>query len=168
MFCILELGMFAAGIVLLVAGKLPVTANREVRGASARVVGAIFLLPLLIGGVGGFAYGFVVGAQKGFERAAQHQNRPMTPQEYQQMQQEIRQKVMMPALVLEIGSTVVSLLLGVGIALATMQPIKKKKRRRVRWEEEDDEDDEDEGYEDSEPAPRARRRRRPPEDEDEG
>ncbi|MGL4550979.1 MAG: hypothetical protein ACRC33_07315 [Gemmataceae bacterium] len=44
MLAVVELGMFVCGIVLLVAGKLPL-GSRSVRGVPARIIGRLLLLP---------------------------------------------------------------------------------------------------------------------------
>jgi hypothetical protein len=48
MCLLLEIGMLIAGIVALVRGEFSWTRNKVVRGAAARVVGALLLLPLLL------------------------------------------------------------------------------------------------------------------------
>jgi hypothetical protein len=45
-YFLLEVGLFLAGVVAVVGGWVPLTRQRRVRGAAARVVGAILMIPL--------------------------------------------------------------------------------------------------------------------------
>jgi hypothetical protein len=64
MFCLGELAAFVYGIVVLAMGKITISSNKVVLGAPARIIGAILLLPLIIGQGAGFIIGVVIGSQK--------------------------------------------------------------------------------------------------------
>jgi hypothetical protein len=61
--CIAEIAMFALGIVALVKGSVKILSGREVRGGPARVIGALLLLPLVLGQGGEVVYGVIIAAQ---------------------------------------------------------------------------------------------------------
>ena len=67
--CFGEIGVFIVGIVLLVRGTINLTPSRVVRGAPARVIGVLLMLPLVLGQGSEAVYGFAIGAQTVLEIA---------------------------------------------------------------------------------------------------
>lgn len=57
----LEIGMFVAGLVALIAGKLRLSKNNNLTGTRARIVGVILMLPLPLA----FGIGLIIGAMAG-------------------------------------------------------------------------------------------------------
>jgi hypothetical protein len=62
--CLFEIGLLVLEIVCLAVGKIPL-GSKVVKGAPARIIGVILLLPLPIC----FAIEFVIGVQKGLKAA---------------------------------------------------------------------------------------------------
>jgi len=61
-FLVLEIATFVMGIVALVKGKIAFTKNLVVRGAMARMIGVVLMLPLPLTFSITFAIGFVMAA----------------------------------------------------------------------------------------------------------
>jgi hypothetical protein len=150
--CIIEIAMTVVGIVILVVGKIPLTATRECHGIPARISGAIFTatLPLVL--ILAFGYGAV--------RGASDPNIMQNPAKVDELKT--------TGTMIEAGVTVVCLVAGLAVAFATSKP-KRKPRRDVddTYDEPfrrrpDDRDDYRDPYDD---RGRERRRQRP---EDEG
>jgi hypothetical protein len=101
--CLAELGIMVFGIVVLATGKVKISSDRVVQGAPARVIGAILLLPLILGVGGEFLLGIILGVQQA--RTGQ----PITAAE-------IQAKMQIPVLILH--ATVFVLTFGVAFAIA--------------------------------------------------
>lgn len=131
--CLIEIACLVFGIIVLVRGRVPLSANKEVRGAPAYLVGlllaAVFPLALLIG--------LVVG----FQRAQNGQ-----PVNIQQPD--------LSLVLIDVGVVAGCGITALVIALATAQPKKNKRRRRAQEEDYDDYDREEDDEHD-----RPRRRR---------
>jgi hypothetical protein len=56
---------FIFGLIALIRGEFSLTRSRVVRSGPARIIGALLLLPLLLGTVGAFALGAVYGCMRG-------------------------------------------------------------------------------------------------------
>jgi WD40 repeat protein len=57
----LEIGMLVAGLYALIRGRLPVTRDRVLHGAAARVTGVVLLLPIPLAFLVGLVYGLLFG-----------------------------------------------------------------------------------------------------------
>jgi hypothetical protein len=150
--CFGEIGVFIVGIVLLVRGTINLTPSRVVRGAPARVIGVLLMLPLVLGQGSEAVYGFAIGAQRGFERAKQ--GKQFGPEDAA----ELKKNVVGPAIAINVVGTMLPLLVALGIAVAKAEP-RDDRRRRHRRPDDEDEDEFD--------RPRRRRRRYDDEEEDE-
>src|SRR5690349_8225720 len=58
MILVLEIAMLVWGIIALVKGKLKISKTKEVRGAKARLLGVVLVLPLPLAMMAGFVIGF--------------------------------------------------------------------------------------------------------------
>jgi uncharacterized membrane protein YgcG len=85
--CCFEFIIMVLGIVVMAIGKVPLSSNRMVQGAPARVIGAIMLLPLIIG-MGGE---ILLGVMLGIDAANKKQELSM---------QEAQQKLLVPILII--------------------------------------------------------------------
>jgi hypothetical protein len=147
--CILEIACVVFGIIVLVKGRVSLSAKKEVRGGPAYLVGIILIsvLPLAIG------FGIVMGIR--------------------QAQQGAQPGIDWTGVAIEMGLIIGCAVTAFVVALATAKPKKKKKRRRRIPEKEDydyyDRERDDDGprrrrYEDDElddeEDDRPRRRRR--------
>jgi len=103
--CLAEIGMLVFGIVVLATGKIKVSSDRVVLGAPARVIGAILLLPFVLGTGGEFLMGVYIGIQQATSR------QPLSPAE-------IQQKMQTPALILHLAVFVVTFIAAFVIAFA--------------------------------------------------
>ncbi len=63
MLLILEIAMLVMGIIALAKGKVTFSKTLVVRGAMARLIGIVFLLPLPLSFGAGFVLGFMMAAQ---------------------------------------------------------------------------------------------------------
>jgi hypothetical protein len=139
--CFTEIALLVVGIVVLVLGNFRLSGSRVVPKVPGRIIGVILMLPLILAQAGGFAIGFVKGAQAGA------QGKQFGPEDVVALEK--------PILVLHFGVTGLAFVAAIGIAVATAQPTNPK-RRRIR--EEDYDNDE---YDD-----RPRRRRRDDDNDD--
>jgi hypothetical protein len=148
--CIGEAACFIFGIVTLVKGQLKLSANRVVTGGVARVIGALMMMPLILGLGGEFLYGAYVG----FTTA--RQGKEIDPQKMQA-------ELFPIALGFQAVGGGVPLLIALVLALSFSQP-----PRPARDEYEDDDyddrprrrkhdDDEDEEEDDDRPPRRSTR-----------
>jgi len=117
---ILEVILLVWGIVILVKGKLNVTAKKMIVGAPARWMGAIMLLPITLGLVFAFGWAFVLVAQ----------GRNPDPKEMQVTAAIVEGSIL--------GVCLIIIFL-IGIA-AEKVPVVKPEKRRPRAEEEYEED----------------------------
>jgi MFS superfamily sulfate permease-like transporter len=122
---ILELLLFICGIVLIAAGKIPISKTKAVEGVVARLLGLLAMLPLVLMIGIGFVYG-VIMARRGADP------KPV-------------QDKMVVIAVFELGFTLIVVGLIVGIAVMAAKETgdgrRRRKRRRRRDEDEDDEED---------------------------
>ena len=114
--------MFAFGIIALVKGEFTLTRNRIIGGGPGRVIGAILLLPLLLGQGCSVVYGVTLGAKMGFEKAKETQGRPLTPADQEALRKEAEKEIEIPAIIINAGVTVVSLILVLIIGLVSARP----------------------------------------------
>jgi hypothetical protein len=103
--CIVEIAMLVIGIMALVTGKLTFSQNKVVRGATARIAGAILMIPLPLM----FGIGLIIGLQAGLQG--------------QQVDQQKLQSQLTP---IEIGVTITCLILGLGIAVMGAEPPRRR------------------------------------------
>jgi hypothetical protein len=61
MLCILQIGLLIFGIIMMITGKMKVSAGRVVEGTPARLIGFLALLPLPLCFAVGLIYGVYVG-----------------------------------------------------------------------------------------------------------
>lgn len=118
---ILEIILLVWGIVILVKGKLNVTAKKMVVGAAARWMGAIMLLPFTLGLLFGVVWAFMIVAQ----------GRNPDPKEMQPAAMIVEASIL--------GTCLIIIFL-IGIA-AEKVPVVKPEKRRPRLEEEEYEED---------------------------
>ncbi len=137
--CIAELACMIFGIIALVKGEFKLSANRVVRSGPARIIGALLLIPFVIG-VGGEV---LIGGAAGLNAA--QQGKQFDAKDFQE-------KNVTTIVVIHVIGSAIPLLIALCIALATAGP----PARRRRFDEDDDDDD----------RPRRRRRRDDDEDED--
>ena len=58
----IQVGLFIAGLIVLVSGNFRLSKRRALRGAAARWIGFVFLLPLSLGFCAGLSYGLLLAA----------------------------------------------------------------------------------------------------------
>lgn len=143
--CGAEIGLFIGGIIALIKGTIPLSTNRVVQGAAARIIGSLLLAPLIVGQGGELIIGFMWGVEKGMRG---QQVNPFDAV------RELQSKI----LILNGIAIGVPLLAVLVIALATAKAPPSYRRSRKRWDDEDDDD-----YDD---RPRRRRRARDDDDDD--
>jgi hypothetical protein len=153
MFCILELGCTVIGVIILALGRIPMGADREVKGAGAYIVGGLLV------GIGPLAY--CVSYAMGLRDV--QVGRPG----------ELREV----AFVTQLGLIFAGVIAALVLALTSAKPKRRKKRRRIvddgyddfdrrgqkRWDEIEDEKESRPSNSDDE---RPRRRRSYDDDDD--
>jgi hypothetical protein len=72
MCLVLEIGMLIFGLIALITGKFSVSRNKVVRGAPARVVGGIMLLPLPLALLSVVAVGLALGLKGDLQEMEKH------------------------------------------------------------------------------------------------
>src|SRR5262245_38520607 len=107
MFCILELGCTAIGVIILAFRRIPIGADRELKGSAAYIVGGLLV------GIGPLAYcvSYAIGLRD------VHVGRPG----------ELREV----AIVTQLGLIFAGVIAALVLALASAKPKRRKKRRRI-------------------------------------
>jgi hypothetical protein len=129
MLLIAEIAMFVFGIITLATGKFTLTRGRVVQGTSARIVGVILLMPLVLGFGGGFVISFIKVAQAG----AQGQEVDA---------EQLKKDLETPLLILNAVVTIGSFLLVVVISLVNARPPEPKRRPFDDFDRTEEEEDE--------------------------
>jgi hypothetical protein len=117
------LGGLALLIVALVMKGVPLGANKIIPTAPACIAaGSLMLIPLCCGYGGLMGYGMYLGFEYGLEHAKMNPGRQMTVAEQMQLQQQVQERITTPAVILLVGSTLVSLGIAAGVALTSIKP----------------------------------------------
>ena len=132
--CGAEIGIFIFGIITLVKGNFTLSRSRVIQGAPARVVGALLLVPLIVGQGGELIMGMMWGIEKGMKGEALN---------FQDAVKEATKDIQTKALILNAFAVSVPLLVVMVIALSTARPPTKRRRSREDLDDADDEEQDD-------------------------
>jgi hypothetical protein len=125
MICVIEIGLFIFGIIMLITGKMKLSAGRVVEGTPARLLGLLALLPLPLCVVVGLIYGVTVAMQN-----------PNAPNDFAFGS---RQTIIITVIEAVITLGTLAAVLGIGYAVGKA-PVDKRQRLVDEWDDEEDDD----------------------------
>jgi hypothetical protein len=123
MICVIEIGLFIFGIMMLITGKMKLSAGRVVEGTPARLLGLLALVPLPLALVVGAIYTATVVMQGPNPGAFDLGN---------------RDTIIITVIEAVITLGTLAAVLGIGYAVGKA-PVDKRQRLVEEWEDEEDE-----------------------------